>query len=436
MRTNRLPGSFHRLLGTMTISNLGDGVAAVAYPWLASSLTRDPFLIGLMGVAGQSAWLLFAIPAGGVVDRVDRKKLLIRVTGFQFVVTLAVAAVVYAGRRDLAGPGAAETVPNAGLWLGMLFIAVLGLNIAEVLRDTGTQSIVPAIVGPHQLERANGRLLSAEVVANHLLGQPLGGLLIAIALWVPFGFDAASFALGALLITTVAGRFKPSIERTEPQSTFRVQLGEGVCWFWRHPILRPMTLTLAANNFVQAMAFATFVLYAQEVLGLDAVGFGLLSTGSALAGVIAGTVATGVIRRLGSGGTIQLCLIGSIISLIVIGLTSSGVVVWAAGIVPAFLGMVWSVLSRSLRQRLTPSELIGRATGVHRTLNFGVLPLGAAVGGALVALLSGPIGREDALRVPWFIAAAGLALLVPYARARLNTSRIEAATQEDHPTQG
>lgn len=407
----------------------------MAYPWLASSLTRDPFLIGLMGVAGQSAWLFFAVPAGGVVDRVDRKKLLIRVTAFQFLLTLAVAAVVFAGGGDLAGPGTAENLPDARLWLGMLFIAVLALNMAEVLRDTGAQSIVPAVVGRDQLERANGRLLSAEVVANHLVGQPLGGFLIAIALWVPFGFDTASFGLAALLIASVAGRFTPSFEHTGLPSTFKAELGQGVSWLWKHPILRPMTLTLAANNFLQALPFATFVLYAQEVLSLGSVGFGLLNTGTAVAGVVAGTVATRVIGRLGSGGTIQLCLIGSMISLTVIGLTSSGVVVWAAGIAPAFLGMVWSVLSRSLRQRLTPNELMGRATGVHRTLNFGALPLGTAVGGALVALLSGPIGREAALRVPWFIAAGGLALLVPYARVRLTTSRIEAAKQEGHPEQ-
>ncbi len=419
-------GAFGRLLAAVTISNLGDGVAVIAYPWLASTLTRNPLLISLMAVATRSAWLLFPIAAGGVVDRVDRKRLIVRVLVVQFALTAVVAGAVFAGRDGLFGPGTLPQVRMPGLWLGLLYVAAFLLSLAEVLRDIGAQALLPRLVDPSRLERANSRLFASEVVAGSLAGEPLGGVLIGLALFVPFGVDAVSFGVAALLIASIAGRYSPA-ERVVSTSRFRDELRDGVSWLWHHPVLRAMSLALGTFNLFSGMAFATGVLFVQEVLGLNAAQFGLLATGAAVAGVAGSALAERVIKALGRGEVIVAAALGTVLSYVAIGTTSSGVVVWAAMAVSAFLAMVWSVLSRSLRQRLVPDALLGRVAGAHRTLNLGAVPIGSALGGALVTILDGPLGRQTALRVPYLLAAVGLLIAIPFLRTRLSSHRIDSA---------
>ncbi|MGH9895298.1 MAG: MFS transporter [bacterium] len=174
-----LGANYWKLWTASVISNFGDGLALVAYPWLASAVTRSPLQIALVGVATRIPWLVFTLPAGVITDRVDRRRLVATMDVVRFLITIAVAVVVLVNQRTLPSPGALAngdfpTIANPALLLATLYISALLLGMAEVLRDNAAQTLMPAVVEKSQLERANGRLWGAEMVMNSFVGPPLG----------------------------------------------------------------------------------------------------------------------------------------------------------------------------------------------------------------------------------------------------------------------
>ncbi|HQV59042.1 MAG TPA: MFS transporter, partial [Ilumatobacteraceae bacterium] len=161
-----LGANYRKVFSASVISNLGDGMAQVGYPWLASALTRNPLLIALVGVMQRLPWLIFTLPAGVITDRQDRRRLMVRMDLLRGVVTSVVAVVVLT-TSNLPKPSQVDQVvgTRTALYLAIL-VAVLLLGFAEVLRDNSAQTILPAVVEPDQLERANGRMWSMEMVAN------------------------------------------------------------------------------------------------------------------------------------------------------------------------------------------------------------------------------------------------------------------------------
>ncbi|MBT5137869.1 MAG: MFS transporter, partial [Acidimicrobiaceae bacterium] len=204
---DRLGKNYFKIFGASTISNLGDGIGVIAYPWLASALTRNALLIALVAVVQRLPWLLFSLPAGVLTDRKDRRSLMITANAVRAVVTLGVAFGVVAQASELPGVDIlndpdAYLPTNVTLYLLVLFATFL-LGTAEVLYDNAAQTFMPAIVHREQLEKANGRLWSTEMLANTFVGPPLGAVLIAGAFALPFFVDAATFALSAVLIALI-----------------------------------------------------------------------------------------------------------------------------------------------------------------------------------------------------------------------------------------
>jgi MFS family permease len=182
-RRTGLGPDYRRLFAASTVSNLGGGVGMVAYPWLASAITRNPILISLVVVFQRLPWLLFSLPAGVITDRHDRARLMIGSNLARAGLTSAVAFVVLARQGSLPGPGELATDPGAvaGTDLRLYLLVVLAialLGVGEVLYDNAAQSFLPRIVAPADLEKANGRLWSAEQVANAFAGPPLGAWLL------------------------------------------------------------------------------------------------------------------------------------------------------------------------------------------------------------------------------------------------------------------
>ncbi|MGZ0220806.1 MAG: MFS transporter, partial [Acidimicrobiales bacterium] len=171
---NRLGKNYFKLFGASTISNLGDGIGIIAYPWLASALTRNALLIALVAVVQRLPWLLFSLPAGVLTDRKDRRSLMIAANVVRAVITLGVAFGVVAQTSELPGVDIlndpdAYLPTNLTLYLLVLFATLL-LGTAEVLYDNAAQTFMPAIVHSQRLEKANGRLWSTEMVANAFVG--------------------------------------------------------------------------------------------------------------------------------------------------------------------------------------------------------------------------------------------------------------------------
>ncbi len=208
----RVGSNYRRLSIASAVSTFGDGVAGVAYPWLASAITRDPIQIALIGVANRLPWLLFSLPAGVLTDRFDRRKIVASMDAFRFLLTLVVCLVVFAGRAGLATPqdigaGTVTPSPNATPLLVLLYTTSLLFGFAEVLSDNAAQTLMPGIVDRQHLETANGRLWRAEMVMNSFVGPPVGGLLIAAGFALPFFIDAGTFRA---LIFLIAGSFRPA----------------------------------------------------------------------------------------------------------------------------------------------------------------------------------------------------------------------------------
>jgi MFS family permease len=406
-------------------------VAGVAYPWLASAITRDPIQIALIGVANRLPWLLFSLPAGVLTDRFDRRKIVASMDAFRFLLTLIVGLVVFAGRAGLATPqemaaGTATSSPNATAFLALLYTTSLLFGFAEVLRDNAAQTLMPAIVEREHLETANGRLWGAEMVMNSFVGPPVGGLLIAAGFALPFFIDAGTFAFAGALIFLIAGSFQPAGSGAA-RTHWRAEIGEGVRWLWNHRLLRSMALILGAMNAMFSMAFATYVLFVQEILGLEAAQFGLLMTAGALGGVFGSLLASRFGKRLGRGTSLFVTLLGSAISLAVTGATSSAIVVWALFVASSFLTVVWNVITVSLRQAIIPDALLGRVNSVYRMLAWGAMPLGLALGGIIVSWTEAVAGRALGLRMPFYVAAAVFVVLFVLALPRLSNRQIESA---------
>jgi MFS family permease len=424
-----LGANYWKLLVASTISNAGDGVSLIAYPWLASAITRNPLHIAGIGVASRIPWLVFSLPAGALTDRLDRRKTIIAMDVVRFALTLFVAVVIYQTRSSL--PTAEEIA--AGItgvdaeigYLLLLYISSLLLGFAEVLRDNSAQTILPSIVEKDQLEKANGRLFGAEVVTNQFVGPPLGGLLLAIGMAVPFFFDAATFAVTAGLVFLITGSF--AAEQSGERRAIRFEISEGFRWLWRHRLLRSLAIILGFQNFLFMLSFATLVLFAQEILGLNERGFGVLLVGGAVGSVLGSMAATHITRRIGSGTALLAALSTPTIALAIIGASSTFAIVFIASGILGFVSVVWNVITVSLRQTIIPDNLLGRVNSVYRFFGWGMIPLGGLIGGLIVTVSRGFTDRSTALRLPFFVAAAGYLVLVGFAAGRLSNARVDEA---------
>lgn len=420
--------NYWKLWSASAVSNLGDGVAVIAYPWLASLITRDGFKLGLVVLAGRLPWLLFSLPAGVLADRFDRRRLVVVMDLFRAILTAGVVALVLAntGVLDIAAE-TGVTPSNEAFLLAALIGASFLFGVAEVVRDNTAQTLMPALVERDLLETANGRLWAAELLMNQSVGPPLGGVLIGVALVAPFMLHSATFAISALVLATLVGTFRTPVQADAPRPAFRKDLAEGFRYLWSHPLLRPLAITLGVVNGLTMMAQTTFVLFAQDVLALSAAQFGLLTTSGAVGGVAGALAASKVTKRLRRGATLYLAMVVFGVTQLIIGLFPDAILAWTMMVIGIFFAMVWNVITVSLRQRIIPDRLLGRVNSVYRFFGWGMMSLGAILGGALVSI-SGPIvGREWSLRLPFVVAGVVQIAMLLYAYPHFNTGRIEEA---------
>jgi MFS family permease len=424
----KLGRSYHKLFSASVISNLGDGMGQVAYPWLASAVTRNPILVALVIVAQRLPWLVFTLPAGVITDRVDRRKAMISMDVVRGLLTFGVAFAVLGEQGVLPGPDEVDDVvgTRTGLYL-LVLLATLLLGMAEVLRDNSAQTIVPNIVHRDQLERANGRMWSIEGVANTFVGPPLGSLLLVAAFSLPFFVDAGSFLAAAALVALIPGTFRAERDQTAPKQSFGAELREGVRWLMGHPVLRPMAIILGLMNGAGMISQATFVLFAQEVLDVGPLLFTVIGFGGAIGGLLGGNLASRISKRVGSGTALAISLAGLTVAPIVIGAITWWPVTLVMFGVEAMLGILWNVITVSLRQTIIPPHLLGRVNSVYRFFAWGMMPIGAAVGGVLVYVVDAVDTRQLALRVTWFATGAVYLGLFVFGRPKLTTAKLEAA---------
>jgi MFS family permease len=427
----RLSASYWKLWGATTISNLGDGIVAIAYPWLASAVTRSPLLIALSAVVSRLPWLVFTLHAGVITDRFNRKRIIVAMDTLRGLLTIAIGIFVYLERESLPSLNELTSLTNLEtnytLYSVILITAFL-FGLAEVLRDNCAQTLMPAVVEDKDLEKANGRMWSAESLTNSFIGPPLGSFIIAIAIFLPFFVDAVTFFLAAALIAGM----KPTVKSFEPETksgpiNFRAEIKEGFSWLWSHTLLRPMAIILGLLNAIASLSAAVYILFAQEVLNTTVFIFAVLGTAAAVGGILGGLLGPKISEKIGSGRSLAIALFVMPLGALLIGFASQWYVVWALIFFQTFAGVLWNVVTVSLRQSLIPTNLLGRVNSVYRFFAWGTIPIGTLLGGGVVFALEGLIGREMAFRSVYFIGAALGFILFVYAIRVLTTEAIDKA---------
>jgi len=398
---------YRKLWSASTISNLGDGVTLTAGPLLAASITRDPVLVAGVAFAQRVPWLLFPLISGALVDRLDRRQ---------------VMGYVDAARTALIG-ALGVAVLLGGASLPLMYAVFFLVGTLETLFDNASQAILPAVVSREQLERANSRLLGAQIVTNQLAGPPLGGLLFSVAVAVPFLLDAGTFAAAAALVLALRGRFRPERKEGAPPTTLVAEIGEGLRWLWNHRLIRTLAVMLGVFNMTLAATDAILVLFAQDVLGLGSFGYGVLLTSGAVGGVIGSLMADRIIVWLGSGGALQAAVLISAVVIGAVALTESAFVVWAVFLLIGLTGVVWNVITVSFRQAVVPQEIFGRVNSVYRLLGWGGISVGALLGGLLA--------RSFGLTAPFWFAAAALAIMFLLTLPLVNNRTVAQARADE-----
>jgi len=429
--TKPLGKNYWRLWFAHGVSNLGDGVSQVAYPWLASAVTRSPLLIATVAVASRLPWLVFTLPAGVITDRFDRRKIIIAmdITRAALAFLVAIAVTAQAGNLPALDSVATSVTLQTNWFLyTVLVVTALLFGCAEVLRDNSAQTFLPEVVEDYQLENANGKLWSVEFVTNSFIGPPLGSFLIGIFVFLPFYFDTLTFFVSAALIATLASVARPIKEVTGKKAVnFKAEINEGFSWLWKHELLRPMAIILGCMNGLGAITTATFILFAQEILQTSVFIFAILGTAGAVGGTLGGILGPKISARIGSGPSLYLTLLTAPIICLIIGLTSSWQLFWFLTAFGTFFAVLWNVITVSLRQSIIPTHLLGRVNSVYRFFAWGSIPIGTLIGGALVDLFELTGDREFALRLPYLLVSVAGLLLFFFAAPRLTTAKIEAA---------
>ncbi|MFZ9720613.1 MAG: MFS transporter [Candidatus Nanopelagicaceae bacterium] len=436
-KSTKLGKNYWRLWTAHATSNLGDGLATVAFPWLASAVTRDPFLIALIAVMSRLPWLIFTLPAGVITDRFDRKKIIVAMDVIQGGLALLLAGAIFFERNSLPAlnnlTSALMVETNYLLYWSLIGISLL-FGFAEVLRDNASQTFLPSVVTKENLESANGKLWSAEYVMNSFIGPPLASFLLGILVYLPFFIHSATFFVAAGLISLIATIPKPETDNTPKEKiNFRVEIKEGFNWLWSHSLLRPMAIILGTLNLVGSITAATFILFAQEILETSVFEFAILGTSGAIGGTLGGILGPKISKKLGSGTSLYLALLSMPLLSLIIGLTSNWYIAWVMIAATTVFAVLWNVITVSLRQSIIPSHLLGRVNSVYRFFAWGSMPIGTLIGGAIVSLTQLLGNRELALRMPYFFSLVLGLVIFAFAAPRLTTEKIERARAEGQP---
>jgi MFS family permease len=382
----RLGIGFRWLLASSWISNLGDGISIAAGPLLVASQTRDAFLVALAALLQWLPHLLFGLFAGALSDRLDRRLMVVIVDVMRAVVLAAIAATIVTGVVSIA----------------VVLVALFLLGTAEVFADNSSQTLLPMLVRRQDLALANARINAGFITVNQLVGPPVGAGLFAIGMAWPFVGQAVMVAMGALLVS----RIGLPAHRRDPQraTAIRHEIAEGFRWTFHHPAVRTLVLTIFIFNITFGAAWSVLVLYATQRLGVGEVGFGLLTTVSALGGLLAAVAYGWITRRVSLGNIMRIGLIIETLTHFGLAITTIPAVAMAIFFVFGAHAFVWGTTSVTVRQRAVPSELQGRVGSVNTVGVFGGLVVGSALGGILA--------QQFGVTAPFWFAFAGSALFL------------------------
>ncbi|MFZ9998638.1 MAG: MFS transporter [Candidatus Nanopelagicaceae bacterium] len=373
---------FSRIWSASLITNLVDGVLRLAPLLLAVSLTEDPILIGALTALGSLPWLFFAIPIGAIVDRVDRRKALVLGNSLRAAIALFIAFAVSQGFINI--------------WL--LLISVFFFGICEVLVDTTSQAVLPQILDKSNYERGNSRLQISEVIVSQFAGAPLSGLLYAVSIALPFFFSTTGFILAGLLILLFP--FEREINAKKEGEVGQAKLGLkgdikfALNYLYQDKQIFSIVVITTLLGFFYSLSNAIAPLFILKELKVSPALFGVVLAIQGV-GALAGSIAAPMVSKyLGRGKALAINVFFASLLVIFIGLSPNAYFFVAVSVLIGFTISVWNILLMSLYQSLIPPELYGRIHGARRTIVWGLMPIGAIIGGVIA---------RGGLRLPFLI---------------------------------
>jgi len=369
--SEKLGPAFNRLFSASVISNLSDGLLAVAAPLLAISLTKDPILISMLSAFVMLPWLLFAIPIGLIVDRSNKWLLIILTNSIRFIA---------AGLISLA-------ITTDTITIYWLLLATFVIGTCEVATDTAAQSLIPVILDKKNFEKANSRMNIAETVIQNFIGAPLSGFLYATAIVLPFILNSFGFLIAAIFVFLIPAHLishgsSEETEKTE-QKSFISEIKFGLNYLWNDKPLRRLVATTTALGFVYSLSSSTLILFITEVLELQPKYFGVLMACAGSGGVLGAFLTPALSKKFGRGAVLSVAIFISSITVLFQGISPNVWVYGVIGFVSSFSITNWNILLMSCYQVLIPAELYGRIHGARRTFVWGVMPIGALLGGVI-----------------------------------------------------
>ena len=356
--------SFRWLLSSSWTSNVGDGIALAAGPLLVASQTDSAFLVALAALLQRLPWLLFGLWAGALVDRLDRRVVVMVANALRAVVVVALCVLIVTGGVSI-----------------VVVLAVMFLyGVAEVFADSASQTLLPMLVEPRALGTGNARLQAGFLTANQLLGPPVGAFLFALGMVWPFVVQVVCVGLAVGLV----GRIAPTPGGVrETQTHVRQDIAEGVRWILGNAPVRTLALVILAFNVTWAAPWGVLVKYALDHLDMGEVGFGLITTASAVGGVV-GIASFGWLERYVRLSTLmRVCLSLEVLMHLALALTTTGWIALAIMVVFGAYAFVWGTVSNTIRQRAVPTEFQGRVGSVYMVCVFGGSVVGQALGGVV-----------------------------------------------------
>ncbi|WP_425468442.1 MFS transporter [Prauserella rugosa] len=410
-RWARWVGSGHwaRLQGVVAAGSAAEGLMIAAMPLLAVTITTDPQAVSLVNVVGQAPWLLLALPAGLLVDRVRRSSVLMAAYALLVVAAGVLAVAASTGLLSLA----------------LLVCAAFAVTTAQVLGDGASGALLPTVRTRDELPAANARLLLIDRGLVQFVVPPAAGAVLAVALGAP-AWIACGMAATALLLSWSLRRSAESAPPARPTGPSRPlrDIGEGLRYLVAAPLLRAVTVSVALGSFAASAANTMLVLYATQELGIGEVGYGALLACFAAGWVVTSFVVHRIVARIGYAWSMRISQSMAVVTAVLTAAAPTWpVFVGAVLVVQSSAILVWNVCSQSARQRFTPNRLLGRVLTSHKMLAWGLTPLGALMGGFVAAQWN--------LRGVWWIGAVvhGIAAVVVWTAM---TPRAFREAERDH----
>ena len=422
---------FGKLWTAAAFSNLADGIGRTAVPLIATTLTRDPLAISVIGALAFLPWLLFGLPAGMIVDRFDRRVIMAAANVLRFGVALWLSILTATG----------------GLQLWALLVGTLVFGLGETLFDNATNAVIPGVVTRPQLDRANGRMQAAQITIDMFVAQPIAGVLFAVSLALPLWIGSAGYlipiALALLLPVAAARPLREEVPVADPDAPdvaagaavaepvpapsapSRTSAREAISYLWHHRYLRAMTLYTSLVGSALSFAQAATLLFFLDDLAVQEYAIGFVTAGIGVGALLGSLVAPRLVERFGRGWVMLGANVGAALGLGLTGLAPevlSACIAYAFG---AFSISVWNVPWGALRQQIVPARLFGRVLGIIRTLTWGMFPLATILGGW---------AAQSSLRLP-FVAAGVFIIAATILGARLlvvGTRRAGAEVGDAH----